>query len=338
MDLETFNKNIKTIYWEVMQCSSPIQYNKKTYYAKHISPKDAKDIEEKENSYYKKAMTHGLPTNKERIDRLITEKCFDEKSEKKIETNKLTLINLRRTKTKLTLSRDIAAVERQIKDIIEETEVIESKKSELLNDTCETYTAKRMTEFYVYYSIYKDKECEELAFTPEEFEELEQIEIYNLINCYFGFSTKFNHVNLKRLAVSACFLNYFHLCDDNAFNFYGKRICDLSFYQVEVFSYARYFKHIMEKSTIKHPDELNDDIDKMIEWYDSSSNVEKMNEGLNNSSGKEVSMEAVSIMGASKEDMDKIKKDDSGGVSLDEAAKKKGGTLSFQDLIKLHGV
>jgi hypothetical protein len=54
--------------------------------------------------------------------------------------------------------------------------------------------------------------------------------------------------------------------------------------------------------------------------------------------GKETAVQAVSVMGATKEDLKKLKQDNTGSVSLEDAAKKKGGSLSFEDLMKLHGV
>jgi hypothetical protein len=94
----------------------------------------------------------------------------------------------------------------------------------------------------------------------------------------------------------------------------------------------------MGKSTVKHPDEYNDNVDKIIDWYESSSNLEKLHEDKNMTNGKETAVQAVSVMGATKEDLKKLKQDNTGSVSLEDAAKKKGGSLSFEDLMKLHGV
>jgi hypothetical protein len=172
----------------------------------------------------------------------------------------------------------------------------------------------------------------------EEFEELDQYELFNFVSHYSESARKFSHHNLKRIGVSSFFLNYFYLCEDNPYFFYGRPITHLTFYQVELFGYARYFKDLMSKSTIKHPDEYNDDVDKIIDWYESSSNLEKLHEDKNMTNGKETAVQAVSVMGATKEDLKKLKQDNTGSVSLEDAAKKKGGSLSFEDLMKLHGV
>jgi len=338
MDLEAFNKNLKSLYWEIVKGSSSFLCNNNQYYIKHMSPKDAGEIEVRENHYYEKARSQGIPTNEEKIKELIKEKIYDEKDDQKIINNRLTLANLNKTRRKLYLTRDLDNIDKQIKEINEETSLLETKKNDLLENTCETYTGKRMNEFYIYYSVYSDENCQNHAFTLEEFEELDQNELFRLVSSYSKSAHKFNNHNVKRIGVSGFFLNYFYLCDDNSYFFYGKPICNLTFYQVELFGYARYFKDLMGKSTVKHPDEYNDNVDKIIDWYESSSNLEKLHEDKNMTNGKETAVQAVSVMGATKEDLKKLKQDNTGSVSLEDAAKKKGGSLSFEDLMKLHGV
>lgn len=338
MDLEAFNKNLKSLYWEIVTGSSAFIVDNRTYYIKHMSPKDAGIIEVRENYYYNKAKSQGIPTNEEKIKELIKDGLYNEKDDKKIEQNKLTLANLARTRRKLYLTRDLDNIDRQMKEITEEVRILEEKKSNLLENTCEIYTGKRMNEFYIYYSVYKDEECKINAFTLEEFEEMDQMELFILVNAYSKSAQKFTNHNIKRIGVSGFFLNYFYLADDNPYFFFGRPVTHLTFYQVELFGYARYFKDLMSKSSVKHPDEYNDNVDKIIDWYESSSNLEKLHEDKNAASGKETAVQAISVMGATKEDLKKLKQDNAGAISLDEAAKKKGGSLSFEDLIKLHGV
>ena len=71
MDLEAFNKNLKSLYWEIVTGSSAFMVDKRTYYVKHMSPKDAGIIEVRENHYYNKAKSQGIPTNEEKIKELI---------------------------------------------------------------------------------------------------------------------------------------------------------------------------------------------------------------------------------------------------------------------------
>lgn len=338
MDIELFNKNLKTIYWEVIKGSSGFEFNKKMYYIKHLSAKDAGIIETKENFYFNKAKCQNIPTNEEKIQELIKENLYDPKSDKRIVDLRLSLLNMKKTRSKLYLTRDINNIDSQIKETNAELNSLLEKKDSLLETTCERYTSKRMNEFYIFYSVYSDEDCKNHSFILADFEELDQEELNLLVDKYAEISSKFTNNNLKRIAVSNFFLNYFYLTDDNPYFFFGKPVSELTFYQIELFGYARYFKDLMGKSTVKHPDEYNEDVDKLIDWYESGSNLEKVQEENNKKAGKETAVQAVSVMGASKEDLKKLKKENTGAISLEEAARKKGGSLNFEDLIKLHGV
>ena len=45
---------------------------------------------------------------------------------------------------------------------------------------------------------------------------------------------KFKAEVLKKIALADFFTNIFYLCEDNVFNFYGKPVIILTFYQIEI--------------------------------------------------------------------------------------------------------
>ena len=337
MDLNSFNKNLKSIYWDIIRGCSQFTYKDNVYYIKHLGSKDAGILEEKENSFYSKAKDLGIPTNEEKLQQLVRDGLYDSANDKAIENNKITLAALKTTRGKLFLTRDLENIDRQITSLVNENGERERKKNELLDTTAEIYSNKRMNEFYVYYSVYSDEKCEKLSFNYMEFEELDQNELFDLIDHYAKFSEKFSSQNLKRIAVNNFFLNYYYLSEDNPYYFYGKNIANLSFYQIELFGFARYFRNLMEKSSVKHPEEYNNDPDKLLDWYESGSNMEKIREENNQKVGAETAVQAMSIVGASKEDLKKLVAEP-GTVSLAAEAAKHGGTLTFEQIMKLHGV
>ena len=142
---------------------------------------------------------------------------------------------------------------------------------------------------------------------------------------------------MKRVALSGFFLNNFYLCKDNPFIFYGKPVVELTYHQGDLFSYGRYFKHVLSEMKHQPPPDVMEDPDKLIEQYDVQQNQEKMNEG------KDTSGTASTYIGATKEDMDSLGiteevKNDPNVVDLNEELAKADGDLSMEDLIKLHGV
>jgi hypothetical protein len=173
-------------------------------------------------------------------------------------------------------------------------------------------------------------------FNDEEFGDLDQEQIYEIMSIYSFNTDKFKAYSLKRIALADFFTNIFYICEDNIFNFYGKPVINLTFYQIEVYSFGRYFKSIIQNSEEKIPEHIMEDPDELIEWAQSSKNVkDAMEKG--NLSNKEHS--ATSLVGATKEDLKKAGIDaDTDMIDLSQEAKKKGGKLSMEDMMKLHGV
>ena len=335
MDLDIFKKSLKSIFGEILVGSSPLG----GYFVKHLGIKDAGELEIQERKFYERAELSGIQTNKAKLEQLVQEKAYDPKDEVKIDNLKLSLIGLRITKSKVFLSHELKRIDVQIKQTEQEVRDLEQKKANLMGLTCETYASRRMNEFYIYYTLYKDDLCLIKAFNFEEFENIDEEDLNGLINQYCNFSDKFSDHNLKRIAVNNFFLNYFCLSDEDPYGFYGKAVSNLSFYQMQLFGVARYFRHLMTESTIKHPEEYGDDVDRIIDWYTSGNNLEKLTEEKKQKEGKESALIATSVMGASKEDFKKIQEmKNAGAIDLGEAAQKKGGMLTMEDLMKLHGL
>ena len=191
---------------------------------------------------------------------------------------------------------------------------------------------KKSNEYLIYNSLYKDANLKIKNFSEKSFEEIDNEDLYILGDIYKKFVEKFSTLNIKKISLLPFYRNLYNLSNDNPYYLYGKRILDLTFYQIEVFSYARYFKNIISESKNPPPEDYLDDPDKIIEWFDSSKNI---NELLDNKNSKNA--DGSSIVGATKEDLKKLGKEEN-GVSIFEEASKKGGKLSMEDMMKLHGI
>ena len=86
-------------------------------------------------------------------------------------------------------------------------------------------------------------------FNEEEFGELEQEEIHEILSIYSSNTEKFQAHSLKRIPLADFFTNIFYICEDNIFNFYGKPVINLTFYQIEVYSFGCYFKSIIQNKS-----------------------------------------------------------------------------------------
>ena len=300
---------------------------------KHINNYDSAKTDIKNNYYFEKAVSQGLPKREEKLEYLIKEKLWDPEKDKEADRLKEMLKGMNRTKSKLFLQAQIDAIKKDIVDNEIKLSNILAEKESVIGFTAEEYANRRINEYYMHISIL-DEEGKQL-FGENEFDELEQDQVNDIMQVYEKNNRKFKAEILKKISLADFFTNIFYLCEDNVFNFYGKPVIDLTFYQIEIYSYGRYFKSIIQNSEEKIPDHIVEDPDKLIEWAQSSKNVKEV---LEKTSG-DAESGASSIMGATKQDLAKAGIDENQDViDLSQKAQEKGGRLTMEDMMKLHGV
>ena len=300
---------------------------------KHINNYDSAKTDIKNNYYFEKAVSQGLPKREEKLEYLIKEKIWDPEKDKEADRLKEMLKGMNRTKSKLFLQAQIDAIKKDIADNEIKLSNILAEKESVIGFTAEEYANRRINEYYMHISIL-DEEGKQL-FGENEFDELEQDQVNDIMQVYEKNNRKFKAEILKKISLADFFTNIFYLCEDNVFNFYGKPVIDLTFYQIEIYSYGRYFKSIIQNSEEKIPDHIVEDPDRLIEWAESSKNVKEV---LEKTSG-DAESGASSIMGATKQDLAKAGIDENQDViDLSQKAQEKGGRLTMEDMMKLHGV
>lgn len=335
--MQTLDKNkLRLLFIDILKGYSLSYYKSNKLYFKHNTSFDSGEIDHLKQEFIEKAKRNGLPTEDQKEEYLISESIWSKESNEKIKKLKSDISTLRQTKSKLFKSDDINEFNRQIDQKKLELMTLTVERKDLLGFTVEDYANKKINEYYMFNSLFKDKNLKDRYFSEQEFDELENKDISEILNIYNDINKNFVETNLKKIALSSYYLSLFNLCDENAYNLYGKPIIYLTFYQMEVFGYARYFKNALSEAKHKPSDEYYEDPDKLIEWLESSKNVEEVLSKNENNQKKTEGAIATSIVGAKKEDLAKIGKDEN-GISLHKEAQKKGGTLSMEDLMKMHG-
>ena len=335
--MQTLDKNkLRLLFIDILKGYSLSYYKSNKLYFKHNTSFDSGEIDHLKQEFIEKAKRNGLPTEDQKEEYLILEGIWSKESNEKIKKLKSDISTLRQTKSKLFKSDDINEFNRQIDQKKLELINLTVERKDLLGFTVEDYANKKINEYYMFNSLFKDRNLKDRYFSEQEFDELENKDISEILNIYNDINKNFVETNLKKIALSSYYLSLFNLCDENAYNLYGKPIIYLTFYQMEVFGYARYFKNALSEAKHKPSDEYYEDPDKLIEWLESSKNVEEVLSKNENNQKKTEGAIATSIVGAKKEDLAKIGKDEN-GISLHKEAQKKGGTLSMEDLMKMHG-
>ena len=328
-------QDLKLIFSEIIEGYSLV--NSPTYgdlKIKHINNFDSAQTDIRQDYSFKKAVKDGLPKREDKTKYLIEEKLWDPEKDKEADRIESLIKGMLKTKSKLHLQTQIDQIKKDIKTAEADLIKIKQEKEEIIGFTAEEYASRRVNEYLMQVSILgKDGKA---LFNDEEFGDLDQEQVNEIMKIYSSNADKFKAYSLKRIALADFFTNIFYICEDNIFNFYGKPVIDLTFYQIEVYSFGRYFKSIIQNSDEKIPEHIMEDPDELIEWAQSSKNVkDAMEKG--NLGDKEHS--ATSLVGATKEDLKKAGIDaDTDMIDLSQEAKKKGGKLSMEDMMKLHGV
>ena len=336
--MQTLDKNkLRLLFIDILKGYSLSYYKDNKLYFKHNTSFDSGEIDHLKQEFIEKAKRNGLPTEDQKEEYLISENIWSKENNEKIKKLKSDISTLKQTKSKLFKSDEINEFNRQIDQKKLELITLASERKDLLGFTVEDYANKKINEYYMFNSLFKDKELKERYFSEQEFDELENKDISEILTIYNDINKNFVETNLKKISLSSYYLSLFNLCDENAYNLYGKPIVYLTFYQMEVFGYARYFKNALSDAKHKPASEYYEDPEKLIEWLESSKNVEEVLTKSENSLSKTEGAIATSIVGAKKEDLAKIGKDEN-SVSLHKEAQKKGGVLSMEDLMKMHGV
>ena len=301
---------------------------------KHFNNFDSAELDIKNKAFFDKAVSKGLPTREDRIDYLLKEDIWDTKKNKEILDLKSMIAGLKNSKSKLFLGAHIAQLNSQLEENQLKLSQLEIEKEELIGFCAENYATRRINEYYMYNALLRENGDKLLS--AEEFEELEEHKIVDLISIYNKSTKKFKSGNLKKISLSGFFTNLFYLCENNAHVFFGKPLVELTFYQIELFGYGRYYKSLMENSESQVPEDVKSDPEKLVEWFDSTKSAREVLDKAQ-SEGKEGA--ATSLVGATKQDLKRLGLDNPDEtISLAKKAAEKGGKLTMEDMMKIHGV
>lgn len=324
---------LRIIYSEIIRGYSIIDMPKfGRVFIKHANHVDSALVDGKTEYYLKKAKDKKLPTADEKEKYLNDEGLWSKKQDRALEEQQLYVKNLYVTKSKCLLRAEREQVQKSIEEAEVKIKTMRNEKAALIGFTAESYASKKANEYYMYNSIYKTEKLDTHFFTHEEFTELDDLELNSFVHSYNESQGEFTSDNIKKIAVSSFFMNVFYLCDDKVMDFFGKAVIELTFNQAELFSYGRYFKHILGEHRSKIPQHLVDNPDGLIDWFERNKNAEK----LLDKSGRNKEGGVTSIVGATQDDLKDLGYEHN-VINLGKEAAKKGGSLSMDDLIALHG-
>jgi hypothetical protein len=322
----------KKAFRDIKNGFSEIKVLENFFYLKHLSLEDQVDIDQIYDHYFDEAKSRGVPTNDETLKRLIEEKQWSTKQESLIKQEEDFIDNLNKQKKVLYLKSEIQRVNADIESGQKRLYDLKNTKASFFNRTAESYAEERVNDFYILKCLYKDKSLSKPAFEENQFDNIDSETLTCIIKQYSEVYKNINDNTIQYLVLQD-FFNLYMPFAENPTEFFGKSVCELTYNQVKLLIYSRFFKNVFQQND-KMPQDIKNDPDKIIDYVNANENAKKVIENKNNKENQ-----ASSIVGATSEDLEYVGLKTKGQktLSLADEAKKKGGSLSMDDMMKIFG-
>lgn len=297
----------------------------KEAYIRHMSHFEQIEQDDKREEFFNYAKHKGLRTNDEKLKELIKNGFWSEAKEKELNDSKEVLLGLYEGK------RNNIKMPSAVKDYMRLIEAEEKRYNEKAHErtvalglTCEVFAERQLNDFYIISNIFKDKDLKTPLFKAEDIDSMDdESDIEKIVKDFNSILACCSEENIKKISIQPFFQNYFFIVGDNLIDFFGKPICNLTFFQVSLIRQAQRVKAIHQNfDTSKWPKEVLENADLFVDYADTVANSKKQAE--ENGAFEEGSV----TIGMKKEDSQVL-----GVKAVDLAQKAKESNMSFLDFL-----
>jgi hypothetical protein len=239
----------------------------KTCYVRHLSYHSQIGYERKREDFYNEGKRSGLLTDAERLTQIKGNGEWDEAKDKLLANSKIVLEGLITTKSRAKHPSMIAGLSRQIKEEEDKINKIDLERALLMGLTCEVYADRELNDYYIFTNLFSDTSLTAPVFSDDEFSYLSNDDMSKICDSYNTSLAGCSDKSIKKLAMMPFFQKYFSLVGEDISSFFGKPICQLTFYQVDLLRYASQFRHIFQNNdTSNWPKHVFDDPDMLMDY------------------------------------------------------------------------
>jgi len=273
VNLLNTEKECRNAYRDILLGRSFVK--EKGIYIKHFKEEDIGKIDCIYQNSIDEGKKIGLVFERDQLKWLKKQEYWVDDDEEVFINAKLAVKDAEEHKMSLALDEQREKMDEVIEEKNEELSKVAKERAELIGITLEKYASQKVNEKYVYYSFYKEKELKELCYTEEEFDNLTNEGLAEIVGIYNRIVSVMSEENIKRIAVNAFFLNPYFICDDDPVRFFGKNVLELTIYQMNLFSRGKFYKSIINEGK-SPPDEIYerpDYIEKLARFYENAFNM-----------------------------------------------------------------
>lgn len=221
-----------------------------TVYIRHLSHREHLDYDDLEATYRTHAAAQGALSEAQRVAELTAKGQWSADKEKAIERQRDFIVRLEGGRKTIAVPSIMRSHEEQIaRERVNLTTMV-SDRMRAIGMTTELYAARKLEDHYLVHNLFRDKGFTQTVFDLDSFDDLEDSAVEAIHVIYRDAIEPCSDANLRRLAVQDFFTSYYTLCGDNLNAFFGKPICELTYYQVRLGNVARYMKALMDNTDL----------------------------------------------------------------------------------------
>lgn len=313
------NNSLSSLNVEILRGYSQEVFDERSIFIKHSDMYIMGLFDSVYQANLKKAQNEHLPLKK--VAELALKDNWPPEKEEEIKKHKLLIDTNIINKDKAYLPSVKRKFQKEIDNLNESLNKLLREKNAIIGETAESFAERIANRSLVRYTCFSDE-----SLTKPFFNEYDnETDVFDL---YLAVKAKFDDHAIKTLACSQFIMNYFLACNDNAYNFYGKPVKDLTVYQIALFHHIKHFKYIFSKNDQPIPQSIRENPEKLIEWFEAKENGKRLLE--------ETKEDNISLVGATDEDikllgLEHLKPKN----NIAEALTKAGGSLSMQQMIDM---
>lgn len=266
--------NLRRVFSEICRGYSVAEWRGKPVYIKHLTHFDQVDIDVFHEKALAIAIKKGIFTRETKLKWLSEQGLWTTKNEREV------TIQSDYVKTLGTTLKSLFA-EVQIRAHKETTEREKDKlakmiqvREDLVDLTAETVADRKVQFRYILHAFYAEETLTKRLFTERDMDRWDENDSYGLLDLYVNRVSDYGSSSIRKIAIADFFTSYFYLCADDIPSFFGKPICSLSVYQINLLSYGSYFKNVLSNHQV--PDHVKDDPDKIEDYVNRKGAFDKV--------------------------------------------------------------
>ena len=193
---------------------SEFDHSGKPIFIKHFTEIENGMLNKKREAFTIEALEKGLEQREDKLIFLMREKLWDREKEVEIESLKKQVSDANLILQNLIIKKQINETKNKIKSLETKISELEKEKASLLGFCAEDYVEKSFNELFMFEAFFKSEDLKNKYFTREEFDNLDESELMELIKALNLFYQKFSLKEIKRLAACSFLMSLFQFFEE----------------------------------------------------------------------------------------------------------------------------